>query len=44
MRRLGALFYDALIVIAIEMMAAGIVIAVLHALVAMGGFLSLIHI
>ncbi|NOI60867.1 RDD family protein [Vibrio coralliilyticus] len=38
MRRLGALFYDALIVIAIEMMAAGIVIAVLHALVAIGGF------
>ncbi len=38
MRRLGALFYDGLIVIAIEMMAAGVVIAVLHALVAMGGF------
>ncbi|MDN3608223.1 RDD family protein [Vibrio ostreicida] len=38
MRRLGALFYDSLIVIAIEMLAAGIVIAVLHALVAMGAF------
>ncbi len=38
MRRLGALFYDCLIVIAIEMMAAGIVIAVLHALLAMGIF------
>ena len=37
MRRLGALF-DGLIVIAMEMMAAGVVIAVLHALVAMGGF------
>ena len=34
-RRLGALFYDSLIIIAIEMMAAGIVIAVLHALMAM---------
>ncbi|NOI15652.1 RDD family protein [Vibrio hepatarius] len=38
MRRLGALFYDCLIVIAIEMMAAGVVIAVLHALLAMGVF------
>ncbi|MDN3696684.1 MULTISPECIES: RDD family protein [Vibrio] len=36
MRRLGALLYDALIVIAIEMMAAGIVIAILEALVAAG--------
>ncbi|WP_162063456.1 RDD family protein [Vibrio taketomensis] len=34
-RRLGALFYDSLIIIAIEMMAAGIVIAILHALMAM---------
>ncbi|CAH0541477.1 RDD family protein [Vibrio marisflavi] len=32
LRRLGALFYDFLIVIAIEMIAAGIVIAVLQAL------------
>ncbi len=38
MRRLGALFYDCLIIIAIEMMAAGVVIAVLHALMAMGFF------
>ncbi|GLT20454.1 RDD family protein [Vibrio zhanjiangensis] len=38
MRRLGALFYDGLIVIAIEMMAAGIVIAILHALIALGVF------
>ncbi len=38
MRRLGALFYDSLIIIAIEMMAAGIVIAILHALLAMGVF------
>ncbi|KJY81740.1 transmembrane protein [Vibrio galatheae] len=37
-RRLGALLYDALIVIAIEMMAAGIVVAILHALMAMGLF------
>ncbi|WP_394146159.1 RDD family protein [Vibrio atypicus] len=37
-RRLGALFYDALIIIAVEMMAAGIVIAILHALMAMGIF------
>lgn len=35
LRRLGALFYDSLIIIAIEMMAAGIIIAVLHALMAM---------
>lgn len=35
MRRLGALFYDSLIILAIEMMAAGVVIAVLHALMAM---------
>ncbi len=35
-RRLAALFYDALIIIAIEMMAAGIVIAILEALVAAG--------
>ncbi len=38
MRRLGALFYDSLIIIAIEMMAAGIVIAILHAFLAMGVF------
>lgn len=38
MRRLGALFYDCLIIIAIEMMAAGVVIAVLHALMATGFF------
>ncbi|MGD8111859.1 RDD family protein [Vibrio sp. TRT 17S01] len=37
-RRLGALFYDGLIIIAIEMMAAGLVIALLHALIAMGLF------
>ncbi|MCG9752605.1 RDD family protein [Vibrio brasiliensis] len=37
-RRLGALFYDGLIIIAVEMMAAGIVIAVLHALMALGIF------
>ncbi|MEL7292951.1 MAG: RDD family protein [Pseudomonadota bacterium] len=37
-RRLGALFYDGLIIIAVEMMAAGIVIAILHALMAMGIF------
>lgn len=37
-RRLGALLYDGLIIIAIEMMAAGVVIAVLHALMAMGLF------
>ena len=37
-RRLGALLYDGLIVIAIEMMAAGVVVAVLHALIAMGLF------
>lgn len=36
MRRFGALFYDALIVLAIEMMAAGIIIAILEALVAAG--------
>lgn len=36
MRRLGALLYDALIVIAIEMMAAGIIVAILEALVAAG--------
>lgn len=36
MRRFGALFYDALIIIALEMMAAGIVIAILEALVAFG--------
>jgi len=35
MRRLGALFYDSLIILAIEMMAAGIVIAILHALLAL---------
>ncbi|WP_428775101.1 RDD family protein [Vibrio sp.] len=35
-RRLGALIYDGLVVIAIEMMAAGIVIAILEALVAAG--------
>lgn len=38
MRRLGALFYDTLIIIAIEMMAAGLVVAVLHAFMAMGIF------
>ncbi|WP_394128036.1 RDD family protein [Vibrio hepatarius] len=37
-RRLGALFYDGLIIIAVEMMAAGIIIAILHALMAMGIF------
>ncbi|MFM2590964.1 RDD family protein [Vibrio sp. TBV020] len=37
-RRLGALFYDGLIIIAVEMMAAGLVIAILHALMAMGIF------
>jgi uncharacterized RDD family membrane protein YckC len=37
-RRLGALFYDALIVLAIEMMAGGVVVALLHALMAMGLF------
>lgn len=37
-RRLGALFYDGLIIMAVEMMAAGIVIAILHALMAMGLF------
>jgi len=36
MRRFGALFYDALIVLAIEMMAAGVIIAILEALVAAG--------
>ena len=38
MRRLGALFYDGLIVIAIEMIAAGVVIAILHALMALSIF------
>lgn len=38
MRRFGALFYDALIILAIEMMAAGVVIALLHAFMAMGIF------
>lgn len=37
-RRLGALFYDGLIIIAVEMMAAGIIVALLHALMAMGIF------
>jgi uncharacterized RDD family membrane protein YckC len=36
MRRLGAWLYDGLIIIAIEMMAAGVVIAIFEALVAMG--------
>ncbi|CAM3158469.1 RDD family protein [Vibrio rarus] len=36
MRRLGAWMYDALIVIAIEIMAAGIVVAIFEALVASG--------
>lgn len=36
LRRLAAWFYDGLIIIAIEMMAAGIVIAILEALVAAG--------
>ncbi|WED22179.1 RDD family protein [Vibrio sp. JC009] len=35
-RRLAALIYDGLVIIAIEMMAAGVVIAVLEALVAAG--------
>ncbi|ANU35381.1 RDD family protein [Vibrio scophthalmi] len=35
MRRLGALFYDSLIIIAIEMLAAGVVVAVLQALMAL---------
>jgi uncharacterized RDD family membrane protein YckC len=35
-RRLGALFYDSLIVIALEMIAVGLVIAILEALVATG--------
>ncbi|MDN3615229.1 MAG: RDD family protein [Vibrio gallaecicus] len=39
MRRFSALFYDALIILAVEMMAAGIVIAVLEALLA-GGLIS----
>ncbi|WP_038176135.1 MULTISPECIES: RDD family protein [Vibrio] len=38
LRRLGALFYDGLIIIAVEMMAAGVVVAILHALMAMGIF------
>ncbi|KLN65354.1 MULTISPECIES: RDD family protein [Vibrio] len=37
-RRLGALLYDSLIIIAVEMMAAGVVVAILHALMAMGLF------
>ncbi|RTZ13528.1 RDD family protein [Vibrio aquaticus] len=37
-RRLGALFYDGLIIMAVEMMAAGIIVAILHALMAMGLF------
>ncbi|WP_047046314.1 RDD family protein [Vibrio mexicanus] len=35
MRRLGALFYDALIILALEMMAAGLIIALLQAFEAM---------
>ena len=35
MRRLGALFYDSLIVIAIEMMAAGVIVAAMQALMAL---------
>ncbi|EGQ9935435.1 RDD family protein, partial [Vibrio vulnificus] len=35
-RRLAALFYDALIIIALEMMAAGVVMAILFALNGMG--------
>ncbi len=35
-RRLAALFYDGLIIIAIEMLAAGLIIAILEALVAAG--------
>ena len=35
-RRLGALFYDSLIILAVVMMAGGIVVAVLEALVAAG--------
>lgn len=38
LRRMGALLYDGLIVIAIEMIAAGIIIAILHALMAAGLF------
>lgn len=36
MRRLGALFYDALIIMALEMMAAGVVMAIMFALNAAG--------
>ncbi|WGW00739.1 RDD family protein [Vibrio sp. YMD68] len=36
MRRLGALFYDSLIVMAILMMAGGLIVAILEALVALG--------
>ena len=35
MRRLGALFYDSLIIIAIEMMAAGVIVAAIQALMAL---------
>jgi len=37
-RRFGALFYDLLIIIAIEMIAAGVIVAVLHALMAINLF------
>lgn len=37
-RRLGALLYDGLIILAVEMMAAGIIVAILHALMAIGLF------
>ncbi|WP_070963246.1 RDD family protein [Vibrio sonorensis] len=37
-RRLGALIYDSLIIVAVVMMAAGLVIALLHAAMAMGIF------
>ncbi|OIQ24222.1 RDD family protein [uncultured Vibrio sp.] len=36
MRRLGALFYDSLIVMAILMMSGGLIVAILEALVALG--------
>lgn len=35
-RRLGALFYDSLIILAVVMMAGGVVVAVMEALVAAG--------
>lgn len=38
LRRIGALLYDGLIILAVEMMAAGAIVALLHALMAMGIF------